>query len=252
MGRQTPPGDQPSLARFNQVTVERFTNDIAKAIGHSNSRNYRVVQVASFFSLIRNSAPNVASAAVMIEKAHTQMFRSPDGYQAAHYLPGQLRIQSELPWLLLPTTAAREQLQYLFADVEHLPAAFNKADSAAEAKGLCETFRAVGETILRDPIPPRKGTINRNLVRRIYDDLWVAGASKSYSDAFAQKSMVSEVPPLERDQEGNLLNIYERSTADWSREEEAQILLRYREALRTPPPSLSDGKTAEIERTVQG
>ena len=252
MGRQTPPGDQPALAQFNQVTVERFTNDIAKAIGHSNSRNYRVVQVASFFSLIRNSAPTLASAAVMIEKAHTQMFRSPDGYQAAHYLPGQLRIQSELPWLLLPTTAAREQLQYLFADVEHLPAAFNKADSAAEAKGLCETFRAVGETILRDPIPPRKGAINRNLVRRIYDELWVAGASKSYSDAFAQKSMVSEVPPLERDQEGNLLNIDERSTADWSREEESQILLRYREALRTPPPSLTDEKMAEIERTVQG
>jgi hypothetical protein len=252
MGRQTPPGDQPALARFNQVTVERFTNDIAKAIGHSNSRNYRVVQVASFFSLIRNSAPNLASAAVMIEKAHTQMFRSPDGYQAAHYLPGQLRIQSELPWLLLPTTAAREQLQYLFADVEHLPAAFNKADSAAEAKGLCETFRAVGETILRDPIPPRKGTINRSLVRRIYDDIWVPGATKSYSDAFAQKSMVSEVPALQSDEYGNLLNIDERSTADWSREEESQILLRYREALRTPPPSLTDGKMVEIERTIQG
>jgi hypothetical protein len=252
MGRQTPPGDQPALARFNQVTVQRFTNDVAKALGHSHSRNDRVAQVASFFSLIRNNAPNLASATVMIEKAQTQMFRSPDGYQAAHYLPGQLRIQTGLPWLLLPTTAARQQLEFLFADVEHLPAAFNKADSAAEAKGLCETFRSVGEMILRDPFPPRKGTINRNLVRKIYDDLWVAGASKSYSDAFAQKSLASQVPPLERDEYGNLLNIEERSTADWSREDESQILLRYREALRTPPSSLQDGRMAEIERTVQG
>jgi hypothetical protein len=251
MSRQTPKGDQPALARFNQVTVLRFTSNVAKAVGHSNSRNDRVVQVASFFSLIRNNAPNLTSAAVMIEKAKTQMFRSPDGYQAAHYLPGQLTIQSGLPWLFLPTTNARQQLEHLFADVEHLPAAFNKADSAAEAKGLCETFRAVGEMILRDPLPPRKGTINRNIVRRVYYELWVAGASKSYSDAFAQKSMVSEVPPLERDADGNLLNISERSTADWSREDEAQILLRYREALRTPPPSLGDGKMAEIERTVQ-
>jgi hypothetical protein len=250
MIRQTPKGDQPALARFNQIDVVRLTNDVSKALGHSNSRNDHVVQVASFFSLIRNTTPNVASAGVVIEAAQRQMFRSPDGYQAAHYVPGQIKIQSGLPWSLLPTATARQRLEYLFADVEHLPAAFNKADSAAEEKGLCETFRRVGEAILRDPLTPRKGAINRDLVRRIYSELWVPGATKSYNDAFAQKSMASEVPDLERDQDGNLLNVSERSTADWSRENEAEILLRYREALRTSPSSLEDGKMAEIERTI--
>jgi hypothetical protein len=253
MIRQTPKGDQPALSRFNQVDVVRLTNGVSKAVGHSNSRNDHVVQVASFFSLIRNTAPNSASASVIIEAAQRQMFRSPDGYQAAHYLPGQLKIQNGLPWFLLPATSARQRLENLFADVEHLPAAFNKADSAAEGKGLCETFRRVGEEVLRDPLPPRKGAINRDLVRRIYDEIWVPGATKSYSEAIAQKMLASEVPTLEVDQDGNLNleNISERSTADWSREDEAGILRRYSEALRTSPPALQDGKMAEIERTLQ-
>lgn len=253
MYRRTPKGDGPRLAKFNQLQVVRMTNEVAKAIGHSHSRNDRVVQVASFFSLIRGIAPNMATATVAIEAAQRKMFDSPDGYQAAHYLPGQLKIQSVFPWSLLPATSARQRLEYLFADEEHLPAAFNIADSAAEGKGLRETFRKVGEMVLRDPSPPRKGLITKDLVRRIYDQIWVPGAIKSYSDAFAQKSLVSEVPALAPDQNGDLDpdNINERCLADWSREDESQILIRYREAMRDSPPALRDDKMQEIERTLQ-
>lgn len=129
----------------------RFVTDASKAIGHSNSRNNRVVQVVSFFSLIRAASRNLATAHVLVEAAQRQLFRSPDGYQAAHYLPGQLKIGKQLPWMLIPTPVARSSLECLFADVEHLPAAFNIADSAAEEKGLREVFRAAAEAVIRDP-----------------------------------------------------------------------------------------------------
>ena len=252
MYRSVPEGSGPVDARFNQLLVVRYANDIVKAVGHSTARNERVVQAASFFSLIRSVTPNLGLARVLIEAAQRRMFSSPEGYQAAHYLPCQLRIQGSggtnavLPWNYVSKPNARQRLEYLFADVENLPAAFNKADSAAEAKGLRETFRALGESVLRDPMPPPKGRANKPLIRRLYDEIWAQGAMKSYNAAMAQKMLVSEVPPLEFE-EGNIANLTERSTADWGRENEVAILQRYSEALRTPPSSLSDGKIAEIE-----
>lgn len=248
MVRRVPKSELPALARFNQLQVERFTNDVSKAIGHSHSRNNHIVQAACFFSLIRSTSPDLARARVLVEAAQAQMFRSSSGYQAAHYLPCQLLINKDQPWLLAPTTTARERLEGLFADVEHLPAAFNKADSAAESKGLRETFRALGEAALCDPRQPRKGAANRELVRRIYDQVWVAGASKAYGEAISQKTTVNEMPALQYDADGNIANLEERGEADGSREEEIRILQRYREALRTPPAELQDGKIAEIER----
>jgi hypothetical protein len=252
MYRSVPKGSGPADARFNQLAVVRYTNDIAKAIGHSNSRNDRVVQAACFFSLIRSATPNLGAARVLIEAAQRRMFSSREGYQAAHYLPCQLTIQaggasSRLPWDYVPNPSARQRLEYLFADVEHLPAAFNKADSAAETNGLRETFRLLGENVLGNPAAPAKGTANKPLIRRLYDEIWVPGAAKSYSAASAQKMLVSDVPPIQFDQEGNIENLTERSTADWSRENELAILERYREALRTPPAALSDGNIAKIE-----
>lgn len=251
MSRTVPRGNEPREARFNQLQVTRLVADRSKAIGHSNSRNSRVAQVVSFFSLIRAASPNLATAHVLVEAAQRQLFRSPDGYQAAHYLPGQLKIGSQLPWLLIPNLAARARLECLFADVEHLPAAFNKADSAAEEKGLREVFRAAGEAVLHDPHAPPRGAINRTLVRRLYHDLWVPGAIAAYGNAIAQKRLVSEVPPLEYDAERNIANLEERGNADWSREEEIGILEVYREALRNPPSDLRDEKMADIERVFQ-
>jgi hypothetical protein len=254
MNRTIPGGDGPREARFNQLTVTRFVTDIAKAVGHSNSRNGRVVQVACFFSLIRSSTPNLNTARVMIEAAQRQMFSSTTGYQAAHYLPGQLKIHAagvpgaETPWSLVSGLAARQRLEYLFADVEHLPAEFNKADSAAESKGLRETFRLFGEHMLRDPGTFARGSVNKVLVRRLYDNIWVDGAMDSYNAAISQKMQRSEVPPLQFDDQGNITNLEARGNADWSPENIVAILQRYCETLRTAPPELSDGKIAEVER----
>ena len=120
MGRQTPKGEQPGEAYFNQVTVERFTSDVSMAIGHSNSRNDRVAQVASFFSLIRNASPSVAAAAVRIEKPTRTCFCSLAGIRlrticqvSSKSKCTQLKIERDLPWFLLPTAMARDRLRHL-------------------------------------------------------------------------------------------------------------------------------------------
>jgi hypothetical protein len=254
MRRHRPPGEGPAQARFNQLEVQRLATDVSKALAHSHSRNSHVVQAVTFFSLIRSAAPSVAVAQVLIEAAQRQMFKSSDGFQAAHYLPGQIRVGPHLPWLLIPNPNARQHLEYLFADVEHLPAAFNKADSAAEAKGLCETFRQMSEVVLHDPQPLGSGQAHKLLVRRIYDDIWIPGSLQAYGNAISQKESVAEVPDLEVDEQGNynIENLNARGTADWSRDEEVAILHRYREAMRDAPADLGDAKIAEIEQKFRG
>ena len=148
----------------------------------------------------------------------------------------------------MPNQKARQNLEYLFAEVEHLPRAFNIADRAAEDKGLRETFREMGEAVLQHPMVPKKGSVNKPLIRRLYDEIWVPGARKSYNAAIAQKTLASEVPPTQRDEQGNILNISERSTANWNRDVEVDILRRYSTPLVSAPVALSDGKIANIER----
>src|SRR5450631_1254800 len=122
MYRSVPKGSGPADARFNQLSVVRNVNEISKAIGHSSSRNKRVVQAACFFSLIRSTTPNLGAARVLVEAAQRRMFSSREGYEAAHYLPCQLTIQArggalaDLPWNYVANPNARQYLEYLFAD----------------------------------------------------------------------------------------------------------------------------------------
>lgn len=249
MQRTVPQSEQVGLERFNQLTVERFQNDIAKAIHHSHSRNSHIVQTACYFSLMRSYRSDLANATVSIEAAERQMFKSSNGYQAAHYLPGQIKLNHKLPWMFLNDRGTRVRLECLFADVEHLPSCYNKADSAAEEKGLREAFRTLTEQIMRHGNPPKKTTLQRELIRRLYMEVWVPQAEKAFSDAISQKILVNPVSELLIDEFGNIdpKNLQERGEADWSREDEIAILSRYREAMRDTPNDLSDLKMTAIE-----
>jgi hypothetical protein len=250
MQRTVPHSDQVGVARFNQLTVERFQNNIVKAVQHSNSRNSHIVQAACYFSLMRSHCTDLANAAVSIEAAERQMFKSNNGYQSAHYLPGQIKLSNRLPWMFLNDRGTRERLECLFADVEHLPSSYNKADSAAEEKGLREAFRTMTEEIMRHGLLSRKSGLQRDLVRRLYAEVWVPRAITAFSDAISQKILVNPVPKLEIDEYGNIdpKNLQERGEADWSRDDEIAILTRYREAMRDTPHDLSDPKMTAIER----
>jgi hypothetical protein len=244
--------------RFNQQSVERFRTDVALAIGHSKSRNIHVAQAACYFSLMGAAKKELKDAAVAIHGAAAKAFTSPTGFQAAHYLPGQVMIQNkagslDLPWNFIVDLSTRTRLECLFADEEELPTIYNRADSAAEQKGLRETFRRISQEAICQAAGSSSGGGTRELVRRLYNDIWIPEADKAYSDAISQKLTVSEVPPLETDELGNIMNLKEREIADWSRKNEADILVRYREALRPDPEGerYVMSRIAEIESTFR-
>ncbi len=249
MARTVPDREAAKAARFNQITVERFVNPMVQALGHSQSRNSRVVQTLCYFSLMRNSGTHTfLNSLVEIEKAARQLFKSPGGNQAAHFLPGQIRIETQFPWHFISDRNTGTRLECLFADVENLPADFNKADSAAEDKGLREAFRTASEVILRDAGPKKPSQVNRNLLMRVYDEIWVPRATSSFFAASTQKEERAAIPQLEYDEQGNITNLEERGEADWSFDTQRGILQHYLDSMRDAPTDLRDDKISAIER----
>lgn len=256
--------------RFNQLKVQRFTSDIHKATGHSLGRNSRVVEVLSYFSLMGTSKPDLVHAKVGIEAAVRQLFRSPQRapktfeaealglrdapHQAAHYLPGQILIATALPWTFISDRLTSRNLENLFGDVEHLPADFNKADSAAEHQGLVETFREACEAVLRDPLAGAANRINRDRVRTVYDEVWVTGANRAFDFAIAQKELKPQVPEPHYDENRDIDNFDEISAAPESAfhvGEQIRILRRYAETLRQAPNDLGDARLSSLEQSFK-
>lgn len=248
------PSDQAAVqaARFNQKVVERLVNPVAQALGHSNSRNSRVVQTLCYFSLMRNSgAHNYLTYSVLIEKAARQFFNSTGGNEAAHYLPGQIRLNSAFAWTLIAHPTTSQRVECLFSDVENLPSDFNKADSAAEKQGLCESFRHISEVVLREASPRTPNHANRDLIRRLYNDVWIPQATNAFSAAAFQKGERAGIPDLVKDPHGDFVNWEEHSAAHESGfrfDEQKRILQYYMESLRTPPVDLRDEKMTPIEK----
>src|SRR5690606_721479 len=81
------------------------------------------------------------------------------------FLPGQIRIGGQNLWELASDYATRSRLEFLFAEVEHLPLAFNQADSAAENKGqkigLAAAFAAACAVLTSQSRLPRIGELSR-------------------------------------------------------------------------------------------
>jgi len=181
--------------------IERFQSDLAAARSHSLGRDRRVGQVMCYLSLMRSAGLIVKIATVTCTGAARQHFSSSraEGKQAAHYLPGQLRINGRYPWEFIVDRRTVHELEGLFGDVEDLPANFNKADSAAEAyrsvEGLKQSFGQSCRVVVQDPQPTEGNRINRVLVRRAYDD-WVVRSRAAYRKALTQKETRVNVPPL--------------------------------------------------------
>jgi hypothetical protein len=182
-------------------TIERFQSDLAAARSHSLGRDRRVGQVMCYLSLMRSAGLIVKFATVTCTGAARQHFSSSriEGKQAAHYLPGQLRINGRCPWEFIGDWRTAKHLEGLFGDVEDLPADFNKADSAAEAyhsvEGLKQSFAQSCKIVVYDPQSEEGNRINRTLVRRAYND-WVVRSGAAYRQALAQKQTRVNVPPL--------------------------------------------------------
>jgi len=200
MARKEVSSQHTMHAEVSQM-IERFQSDLAAARSHSQGRDRRVGQVMCYLSLMRSAGLIVNFATVTCTGAARQHFSSSraQGKQAAHYLPGQLRINGRYPWDFIDDWRTAQELEGLFGDVEDLPADFNKADSAAEAyrsvEGLKQSFAQSCKIVVQDPQPTEGNRINRTLVRRAYND-WIARSGGAYRKALAQKQTKVNVTPL--------------------------------------------------------
>jgi len=187
-------------AKVGKMT-ERFQSYLAVARSHSLGRDRRVGQVMCYLSLMQSAGLIVKIATVTCTGAARQHFSSSraEGKQAAHYLPGQLRINGQYPWYFIGDWHTARELESLFGDVEDLPADFNKADSAAEAyrsvEGLKQSFAQSCKIVVQDLQPAEGNRINRVLVRRAYNN-WVVRSRAAYRKTLTQKETKVNVPLL--------------------------------------------------------
>jgi hypothetical protein len=244
------PVSDPALAALGkfQGKIDRNASFRKQAFDHNLGRNVRVVRVLAFVALLRQSRVALAGGVECVgdppqnfssSQTMTHMGLPMGPHQAAHFLPGRIRIGGTDLWRFAPRPGARNAVEFLFAEVEHLPVPFNQADSAAEAKGqplgLCAAFAQACATIISLPFAANApaGKVNRDLLRAAYE-AWQRNALQALERALAAKRAKPGIPPLV----GNAFEGYtaesiaarsEAPAAEWNRDEALSVLEYYRE-----------------------
>jgi hypothetical protein len=244
------PVSDPDLAAQGkfQGDIDRNSNFHQQALNHNLGRNVRVAQVLGCLALLRQGGTSltgtVECSAAMLQNfssssSMTHMGQPAGQNQAAHFLPGRIRIGGQEIWEFARNPATRGPIEFLFAAVEHLPLAFNQADSVAEAKGkpdgLCASFANACATLIRRQVWAKMsaGGLNMELLQAGYDE-WHRGAVAALRTAIANKGAKPGIPPLvgDRFQGYTAESISLRSTApasQWNRDESLRVLQYYAE-----------------------
>jgi hypothetical protein len=230
--------------------IERNANFRQQASNHNLGRNVRVMQLFGYMALMRQGgvalAGNVQCVAASLQdfqsrQSMTQMGLPTGPMQAAHFMPGRIRVGDRDIWQWAgPIT--RPHIESLFSEVEHLPLPFNQADTEAEAKGapggLCFALVQGCTALLRHKAasPARGGKISMEMVRVAFE-AWHTSAIAALVGAHTSKSAKPGLPPLV----GNPFEGYDpdliaaRSdpkASEWNRDEAVRILELYLEDQR--------------------
>jgi hypothetical protein len=238
--------DLARLGKF-QGSIERNSNFRDQAFNHNLGRNVRVVQLLAYVGLLRRAGKPLKGAVDCVA-AIEQNFSSPanmtnlglptGSMQAAHFLPGQIRVAGRMIWDFVQDPAMRGRIEFLFAEVEHLPTPFNQADTAAEAKGqaggLCAALVKACRAMIDAPDAGAVGSpIPLAPLQNAFGQ-WTQGAAQAFRDAMVDKAAKGTLPPL-------VGNPYDGYTAEsiaarsnppasvWNRSEAVQVLTYYLE-----------------------
>lgn len=147
--------------------------------------------------------------------------------QAAHFLPGTVRIGGAPLWEFTSDPKCKGHIEALFADVEHLPTVYNQADTAAEAKGtgvgLCGALAAACQSLLIGA----GGTGGMQAAHKI----WCDNALIGIRNAVSGKRGLGVLPDLVKDADGNIdLSAREAASASThNRDDTVRILTYYLE-----------------------
>jgi|GEM_PF-2024519 len=144
--------------------------------------------------------PHGEHAAVMCVAARVQDRQGGDGYQAAHLVPGAIKVNGLDVWdLITPTSGQMLKLQLqtkeAFAETRVLPAAANRADSQAEGDGspnsairLKTLFGSQVQLMWKSQrfVASRPLTVDRDGVLHALSG-WFAGLNRAYESAAVLK-----------------------------------------------------------------
>jgi hypothetical protein len=238
MKRTTSSDDESRDLGAFQGSISRNSNPRDQAFNHNLGRNVRVAKVLTLVRLLHKAKG--LPGTVTCTAARRQNFNSeqdmtildlPAGpVQAAHFLPGTVSIGGVPIWDYIQDARFRGQVEFLFGDVEHLPAVFNQADTSAEAKGsaggLCAALAAACHTIIT-------GSSGGDVTQDAWRD-WTIGAMIGLRTAIAGKTQRGVLPALVKDTDGNLDpgSIDARGSAsrtEWNRDDAVRILGYYLE-----------------------
>jgi hypothetical protein len=259
MTRTTPDASHSQLERWKDQDVLRAKSYALMANNHSLGRNGRVVRVLCQVSLLHGAGRfGSTGRTVTVSKAEFQNYKASAGHQAAHFLPGQLKVGGKNLSAYAGNPETRRGLDTIFADVDSLPADFNKADSQAEASGLCRAFADAALVIVRAPAS-RTG-IDRALLKQAYHGTWVPQARTAFQAAIQSKGQKYERPPLRFGEAGGVAhreiqNLAEREDAsnyELGIELQGWILEKYAEAMATEPREMQGKLIEELERGFRG
>lgn len=243
------PVSDPAMAALGkfQGTIDRNSNFRQQALDHNLGRNAKVAKVLAYLTLLRQSGVTLAGAVECVgdppqnfssSKTMTHMGQPVGPHQAAHFLPGRIRIGGRDLWMFATKMPTRNAIEFLFAEVEHLPLPFNHADSEAEAKGqpvgLCAAFvqacsAVIGHAAIANPAG---GKLNLALLQAGYD-AWHRNALLALDRAIANKGTKAGIPPLV----GNRFDGYTAESiaarsnapaAQWNRDDALRVLQYYK------------------------
>jgi hypothetical protein len=127
--------DLAALGEF-QGTIDRNSNFRQQAFDHNLGRNVRVAKLLAYVGMLHQKgvamAGTVECAAATRQnfsssKSMTHMGLPTVPNQAAHFLPGQILVGRKEIWRFATSPMTRGHMEFLCAEVEHLPVAFNQA-----------------------------------------------------------------------------------------------------------------------------
>ena len=254
-------------SRDFQTTATRFSaagmNAMAKS--HTGRRNAIVLESLLGLSALASSAKSagasgrlreVPTASASCTAALLQRHSYPQPDQAAHFMPGQLRLNGVPVWEFVPHSVGRLYVMDMFADVERLHANFNRADSAAEdgPGGLKALAGRCAALVAHHGGTRSGGRPDRQFVWNVYSGLWLPGVQDSLNLAVEKKLEKPQVPtvtyrtptfdpkdPSSFDNRviANLAEIEEAGNYEWNIRETLDILRDY-QANATAGPGPAD------------
>jgi hypothetical protein len=197
------------LGRF-QGTIDRGGNFRQQAFNHNLGRNVRVLKVLACFGLLRQAGRQLAGS-IECKRAEPQNFSSPQDFtrlgilaghtEAAHFLPGVIWVGGRELWQLVIDPGTRDRVEFLFAEVEHLPVQFNQADTQAEAKGrpggLCAALATACKKMATEPIigDPPNSPLPTALIKFAYES-WCKDSKAAFENAGDAKRGPPDRPNL--------------------------------------------------------